>query len=375
MSEAKSQPPVAAVPLGALRPAPWNPRTITKRRLEDLCRSEDVSPATARQRAVRDNHVWGEWEDGAIARLLGDLRASEADLDALGFEPHEIERRLATLAAPQATLADEDDAGPLADAPTPNRGELWCLGPHRLLCGDATDPADVERLMAGERAQVLLTDPPYGVDYVAKARRMHRLGYGHSEAARALEIQPDDTMDAAAATWRGAFSLVLSHATSPTAAWYIWHASGRALVGLYTLLEELDVLHHQTLIWNKPGFVIGQSDYHAAYEPCFYGWRRGHRPPFIGPRNQKTVWTTSRDPGVAVHPTQKPVAVLEPPILNHTHPDEIVYDPFLGSGSTLIAAQKRGRRCYAIEIEPRYVDAAIRRWERYTGQMATREGD
>jgi DNA modification methylase len=237
-------------------------------------------------------------------------------------------------------------------------------GTHRLLCGDATEAEDVGRLMGGEKAKLLLTDPPYAVDYVEKARDMNGRGYVHSRGTLAAAIEGDGLdEDAARELWRGAFRAAFDHALDGHAAVYAWHAPGRAMLTLYNLLAEMGVLHHQTIIWAKNGFVIGRCDYQWSHEPCFYGWLKGSRPEFYGPKNQTTVWQLPRDTNAPLHPTQKPVACFTPPFENHLKPGGAAYDPFLGSGTTLIAAHRLGRRCFGMEIGPRYCEVVLRRCE------------
>lgn len=243
-----------------------------------------------------------------------------------------------------------------------------------MLCGDATKREDVVRLMAGDRAGVLVTDPPYAVAYVDKARAMHRLGYGHSKGTRAKAIAGDEIdEERAVALWRGALGLARETALEDRAAWYVWHASGRTTRVFYDVMAELGVFHHQTLVWVKPHFVIGRCDYQARFEPCFYGWVKSQRPKFYGERNQTSVWETPRDAMSPLHPTQKPIAVFTPALANHTRSAGIGYDPFLGSGTAVIAAESLGRRCYGVELEPRYCDVIVQRWEKFTGKKAKLE--
>src|SRR5262249_43869843 len=156
--------------------------------------------------------------------------------------------------------------------------------------------------------------------------------------------------------WRGAFSAARDHAAKQDAAWYAWHAQGRAVRTFYNLLDEMGFLHHQTLIWVKNNFVIGRCDYQWQHEACWYGWGKGCRPRYVGENNQTTVWMEPRDTNAPDHPTQKPLECMARPIRNHGAPGDVVYDPFLGSGTTLIAAHRLGRVCYGCEIEPRYAD-------------------
>lgn len=272
-------------------------------------------------------------------------------------------------------LPDADPDALPENAPTRcQAGDLWALGSHRLWVGDCTDAGGVALLMGGERAKLLLTDPPYAVDYVEKARDMNRRGYGHSRGTLAAAIEGDGLDEGAALElWRGAFCVAYEAAVEEGAATYIWHAQGRAMLTLYNLLLEMGFLHHQTIIWRKENFAIGRCDYQWIHEPCFYGWKQGHRPPFYGAKNQTTVWEVSRDAGnKPLHPTQKPVAIFSPPIINHLKPGEITYDPFAGSGTAIVAAEASGMRCFACEVSPKHADTCLARYEQATGRTAER---
>lgn len=284
----------------------------------------------------------------------------------------DLERLLGELESGGGLLEGADPDAIPDNAPTRCKaGDLWRLGEHRLLCGDSTVSTDVERLMGEAKAGVLLTDPPYAVDYVEKARDMNARGYGHSRSTLAAAIEGDGIEEGQeAGLWRDAFLTAYAEALEENAAVYIWHAQGRAMLILYNLLAELGFLHHQTLIWVKNNFVIGRCDYQWKHEPCFYGWMQGNRPPFYGQKNQTTVWDVARDTNSPLHPTQKPVAIFEPALTNHLKAGEIAYDPFAGSGTTLIACEQTGRVARCMEIEPRYCNVVLARWEQATGKTA-----
>lgn len=330
------------------------------------------SGLTAKQKrrlAILDNRTGelAEWDAATLAAIAQE----GVELDDL-WDRDELGALLAGIGDTEAPGAggDDFDATP-DDGPTRCKsGDLWRLGPHRLLCGDCTDAASVERLMGGRKAQALVTDPPYAVDYVAKARDMNARGYGHSRATLRADIEGDDLDGNEPAALERYLSLVaafmkvvLDDVLDEHGAIYCWHASSRASRMLLEAMHGMGVLHHQTITWVKNNFVIGRCDYQAKHEPCFYGWRKGSRPPFYGPKNQTTVWEEARDTQTPEHPTQKPIAVMSPPMTNHLKAGQIAYDPFLGSGTTLIAAHRTGRVCYGIEIEPRYSDVVLRRAE------------
>lgn len=329
----------------------------------------------------------GDWDEAAEAKILATLdplaamaQADAGKLDALlrevqtGSQP--LADLLTSLAKDSGIVPPEPAAGGGGDdfdtqaaeeGPCrPQPGDLWLIdgGKHRVVCGDSTDADTVAQLMAGERAGVVATDPPYAVEYVDKARDMAARGYGHSRAKSRAAIQGDGlNEDSARELWRAVFTAARTVAAAENAAWYVWHAPGRAMMVLYSLLAEMGFLHHQTIIWVKNNFVIGRCDYQWIHEPCFYGWMKGKRPDFLGEKNQTTVWQLPRDTHEPQHPTQKPVAVFDPPMRNHLRPGGVVYDPFLGSGTTLVAAHRAGRRCFGLELEPRYCEVILRRAE------------
>jgi DNA modification methylase len=313
--------------------------------------------------------------DAALRALLDDL-ARENDLESL-----------------RRGLVDPDDVPNLpepADCYVQPR-DLWQLGDHRLLCGDATDPASVARLLDGAAPTLLATDPPYGVSLDGSWRDGVYNGLGPAEPAyMQLDGQPA-VKDATRANgrrhrrnttisgdtrvdWSEAFELVPS-----LEAGYIWHADRHApevAEGLRRIGFELVC----QVIWDKERFAMSRSWYHWAHEPCWVVRRAGAKVPFLGERNQSTVWRApspkmimaGSEEAKADHPTQKPVVLFETPISNHLRAGEAVYDPFLGSGTALIAAERLGRRCYGLEIEPRYVQVAIERWQGFTGGQAVR---
>ncbi|HEY8870647.1 MAG TPA: DNA methyltransferase, partial [Candidatus Limnocylindrales bacterium] len=268
---------------------------------------------------------------------------------------------------------------------------LWLLGDHRLICGDATDATDVARLLDGAEPRLLATDPPYGVsldptwrdeagyDRLAPAakpslvrrRKMQGDGQAGTRTAghRNVTVSEDTRAD-----WSAAFALVPSLAVG-----YVWHAdvhSVEVAQGLQAIGFELVC----QVIWDKGQFTMGRSWYHWEHEPCWVVRRPGVANLFSGERNQSTIWRAPSPKKIHAHsteakfdhPTQKPVLLSEIPIRNHTAPGDAVYDPFLGSGTTLIAAETLNRRCYGMEIDPRFVALAIERWQAFSGQKAER---
>ena len=288
---------------------------------------------------------------------LKDLSALSADLSVLGFAPKELADALAPAFA--GGLTDEDDIPPLSEATVTRAGDTWCLGPHRLACGDSTDAATVKALIGDHSPPLMVTDPPYGVAYDPTWR--HRAGINHS--GRTGKVRNDERAD-----WEAAWTLF------PGSIAYVWHGALHATTVAESLVRQGFTIRAQ-IIWAKERLVIGRGDYHWQHEPCWYAVRsKGN---WTGDRKQTTLWTVTsggQDTKTA-HGTQKPVECMRRPIRNNSCAGQAVYDPFLGSGTTLIAAQTTGRVCLALELDPAYADVAIRRWQAFTGEQATRPAD
>jgi len=304
----------------------------------------------------------------ALADLLKDV-ATKSDamrvmLDALAKEAG---------IGPKDGLTDPDDVPEVPEEPVSKMGDLWLCGDHRLLCGDARRAEDVERLMAGAKASVIMADPPYGISYehdARPARRPHKFDPIANDAQEGTAFQ----------SWLEGTIRAVVLGARPNAAWYLWHAQKtQGYFAAAAAAAAAGIIYHRQIVWVKPHFTFGRGHYHWRHELCLMGWREGNEPPFLGERNQTTVWEIDYD-GKKVagtetlHPNQKPVAVIEPCIRNHAIAGEIILDPFLGSGTTMIACERLGRRCYGMEIEPHYVDVAVKRWEQFTGRKAVLGG-
>ena len=244
-------------------------------------------------------------------------------------------------------------------APVAQRGDLWRLGDHRLLCGDAADPGDVSRLLDGRKAQIAFTDPPYNVDYG------HHGGQQRGSRRRTIanDALPPEQWEAFCRAWAGN---LLAHVDG---ALYIC-MSTREWPTVSRVLEELGGHWSDTIIWMKDRFVLGRADYQRQYEPLWYGWREGAEHHWCGDRDQGDVWTIERPAGSELHPTMKPLALVERAIENSSRAGDLVLDLFLGSGSTLIAAERTGRVCYGTELDPHYCHIVVARWEAFTGLKA-----
>ena len=268
---------------------------------------------------------------------------------------------------------DPDETPEPPAEPISKLGDMWELGDHRILCGDSTNAEDVARLMGDERAVMMATDPPYLVDYTAD---------NHPASAERQKAGKDKTANknwdaykdpkTSVEFFTNFIRMALQHALIDSPAIYQWHASRRqALVEAAWTANGL--LFHQQLIWVKSRAILTRSHFMWQHEPCFYGWVEG-RPPALRPPvggECSTVWTIAGEQD-GIHPTQKPVEIFQRPITYHTRPGNIVYEPFSGSGSQIIAAERLGRRCFAMELAPEFVDVAVKRWENFTHRVAVR---
>lgn len=239
-------------------------------------------------------------------------------------------------------------------------GDLYELGGHRLLCGDCTDQKNVSLLMGEEQAMLWSSDPPYGINHVEVSQEKEQ-SVGYSKIAN------DDLQDEALKD----FIFKSIEASKPFMkkgfAFYMWHAMKMQAYFSQAAAAAANILFHRQIVWVKEQFVFGRGQYHWRHELCLMGWLIGNEPPFYGERNQSTIWEVKRE-NDKIHPTQKPTLLFEIPILNHTKENEIVYEPFSGSGSNLIAAQKTNRRCFGLELSPEYCDVIVQRYVNFTGQ-------
>lgn len=331
--------------------------------------------ATARAFALADNRTaeLSEWDEDLLAELLGEMGGAAVDV---GFSAEEI----AELTRPAAPKADPDEIPEPPAVPTSKLGDLFILGEHRLLCGDSTNAKDVARLLDGAAPRLLLTDPPYGVEYDASWRDRAGLnGCGPAEPTYMVKGKTPQNVtisDDTIADWSPAFELVPSLDTA-----YVWHASAFA-VEVGTGLRRIGFELKQQIIWRKPHFTLSRQHYHWQHEPCWYA-RKDGAAKFRGSRDQSTIWDAAspkmlmnpageREEKVD-HPTQKPIALYVRPIENHLKRGEVFYEPFGGSGTGIAAAETTGRRCFSMEIDPRFIDVIVARWERVSGRKAERQ--
>ncbi|AZL57774.1 site-specific DNA-methyltransferase [Tabrizicola piscis] len=317
-----------------------------------------LSEAQRRAYILADNKLAEQagWDRELLALELCDLRDMEVDLTSLGFDAGELDALL------NAGEADErEDDVPTAPAvPVSRLGDLWVLGNHRLICGDATDAATVARVLNGVTPHLMATDPPFGVNYDPAWRN----GVGAAKTKRVGKVLNDHRAD-----WREAWALF------PGDVAYVWHGALHATTVAESLMACGFAIRSQ-IIWAKERLVLSRGDYHWQHEPAWYAVREKATGHWSGDRKQTTLWSIpSRDQDAAtVHGTQKPVECMRRPMLNNSSPGQAVYEPFSGSGTSIIAAETCGRHCLAVELDPAYVDVAVQRWQSFTGKEAVLEG-
>jgi DNA modification methylase len=398
---------IEQVPIGELRPDPANPRRISDAELEALTRSirefgfldpviarkedrtvigghqrllaarrlgyktvptvlVDLSLEQARLLNIALNKIGGSFDQELLARLLSELNeVPNVDLTLSGFGEDELKKLLKSLDAREKREREEDfdleEAKKAAQAtPVAKRGELWLLGDHRLLCGDTTDHDAVQRLLGRARAAMAFTDPPYNVDYGnhGGAPRKSKRTVANDNLGAGFEPFLEESCRNILEFTDGAVYICMSSSELHTLQKAFVSAGG----------------HWSTfIIWAKNTFTVGRSDYQRQYEPILYGWREGAKHRWCGDRDQGDVWHVEKPTSSPLHPTMKPLPLIERALHNSSEAGDRVLDPFLGSGSTLIACERTGRVCYGMELEPLYVDIARMRWEAFTGQNATRE--
>src|ERR1700694_884079 len=341
-----------------------------------LCDEWTPAQVQAFRLMVNRSVTWADWDEELLALELQEIQESDFDLSLTGFNPGEIDALLA--------LDDEEKANaapPLPESPVSRPGDLWLAGPHRVLCSDATSREAVARLLGECKPRLMVTDPPYGISLDSEWRDRAGLnGCGPAEASymkHRTEGHTETTISGdTRADWSEAFELVPSLQIA-----YVWHASVFTREVLDGLLR-IGFLYPQQIIWNKGRTVLTRTHYWYQHEPCWYV-RKKNAPWFGKAGENSTIWDSPSPKFIMGsskeekydHPTQKPLELMRRPILNHTKRGELVYDPFLGSGTTTMAAEVTGRVCLGIELDAKYVDVIVQRWEKLAGKTATLAGD
>ena len=318
----------------------------------------DESDEKALNLTLNNPAIGGDWAGAELAALLEESQATLGDL----FKDLRLDVLwdFAEKQPPPGGSGDPDDVPEVEAVAVTQPGDVWVMGSHRIICGDSTDAATVAKLLGDVRPHLMVTDPPYGVEYDASWRE-RELGGGKRADGK---VKNDDRAD-----WREAWALF------PGDVAYVWHANrgvpdvAESLVASAFELREL-------IIWSKSQFSIGRGHYHAQHEPCWYAVRKGGTGHWQGDRTQSTLWAIDKPKKSETgHSTQKPVECMQRPIENNSARGDAVYEPFSGSGTTIVAGEMTGRRVFAVELHPQYVDVAVRRWQSLTGKVATLAGD
>lgn len=320
-----------------------------------------LTDAQRRAYIIADNKLAlnAGWDKELLALDLASLQDCGFDLALTGFSDDELSQLLAGEGT--EGLTDPDEAPEPEAKPVSRPGDVWILGKHRIVCGDCTDKETVSKVLAGVTPHLMVTDPPYGVEYDASWRV--GLLCDSAETTAIGKVMNDNVAD-----WREAWALF------PGDVAYVWHSSTKASIVEESLRVSGFEIRAQ-VIWAKQHLVIGRGHYHHKHEPCWYAVRKGRTGHWAGDRKQSTLWEIDKPrKSETGHSTQKPVECMRRPIINNSSPGQAVYEPFSGSGTTIIAAEMTARACYAIELSPAYVDVAVKRWQAFTGHAATLEG-
>ena len=321
-----------------------------------------LTEAQKRAYVIADNRLALDagWDIDMLKVELADLDGMDFDLSLTGFDAEELANFLAD---PTEGLTDADAVPDVPAVPVTVEGDVWVLGKHRIICGSSTDAHTVEAVLAGVKPHLMVTDPPYGVEYDADWRNKAKRADGTPIGAGATGVVMNDDR----ADWAEAWALF------PGDVAYVWCAGTKSHVVAMSL-EACNFEMRSMIVWAKSNFAIGRSHYHEQKEPCWYAVRKGKTGHWGGDRKQTTLWQIPKpQKSETGHSTQKPIECMKRPIENNSSPGQAVYEPFSGSGTTIIAAEMTGRCCYAIELNPAYVDVAVTRWQDFTGQTATLE--
>ena len=336
---------------------------------------DHLSDAQRRAYILADNKLAeeGTWNEDILAAELARLQEEEFDLGVIGFSDEELADLDIDVEEPfNSAQQEEESIPPPPKNPVTRSGDLWILGEHRLLCGDCTKSEDVTRIMNGERAILFATDPPYLVDYDGTNHPQSRDGKkGGKDWSNTYGVTWDDSSQGPE-LYENFIRTAMDHAIEPNAAWYCWHASKRQAM-VEAVWEKMGVLTHQQIIWRKSNTILTRTHYLWKHEPCFYGWIQGNRPPRLDDAvPTPTVWDMDTLTGDErpEHPTPKPLDAFGIPMRQHVVRGGLCYEPFSGSGSQIMAGEANGRRVYAVEISPVYVDVAVQRFQQATGKIA-----
>ncbi len=307
--------------------------------------------------ALADNRTseLAEWDDEILGKTLQSLHELDFDLSSIGFDDFDPFKDTKATEG----LTDPDEVPEIEQNKFGVKlGDIWNLGNHQLMCGDSTSSVDVSKLLGDSKVDLLFTDPPYNVDYVGKTKQSLKIKNDKMDDDKFIAFLQDALTNA-------------SEGMKPGAAFYIAHADLYGFQFRYAMkLANLTV--RQCIVWVKDSMVIGRQDYHWKHEPILYGWKDGAAHKWCSDRKQVTTWDFARPKRNDIHPTMKPIDLVEYAVTNNTNVGDYVLDLFLGSGSTLIACEKTGRKCYGMELDPHYCSVIIERWEQFTGKKGER---
>ena len=320
-------------------------------------RLDHLTEAQKRAYVIADNRLAlnSGWDTEMLKVEFADLQELGFDLELTGFDLDEIKELLAPVGT--EGLTDPDDAPPLPEHPRTVPGDIWVMGKHRLLCGDSTSMDDLAKLTDGQLVDMWLTDPPYNVAYEGKTKD-------------AMTIKNDEMGDDQFRQFLRDAYTAADTVMKPGAVFYIWHADSEGY-NFRGAAQDAGWKVRQCLIWKKSSMVMGRQDYHWKHEPCLYGWKEGAGHLWAADRKQTTILEFEKPTRNGEHPTMKPVALFEYQLLNNTKGGDQVLDSFGGSGTTLIAAEKNGRVARIMELDPKYCDVIVKRWQDFTGKIAT----
>jgi len=315
--------------------------------------ADDLNEAQVKAYRLADNRLQdlSEFDMDLVSLELEELQGLDFDLSITGFDLEDI------ASEPIEGLTDEDEVPEAPEEPTTKLGDIWLLGNHRVMCGDSTDAEQVAKLMDGQKADMVFTDPPYGVNYEG--------GHFHSGDVKIKRKREKLKNDASEDIYSRVIPVICQFCEGPV---YTWYADSKPLA-LYSSVYQFGEIH-ALIIWHKTNakYAAMNAQYKQRHEPCLYWKPKGKNLKWCGPTNEATVWEIKRDAKNDYHPTQKPTALAERAISNHKAGNCL--DLFLGSGSTLIACEKTGRTCYGMELDPVYCDVIVKRWEDFTGKKA-----
>ena len=320
------------------------------------CIVVDLDKTNEKALNIALNKIQGDWDEEKLEVLLQELKLDDFDTNLTGFDFDEVDEILKDVTGSKEDNFDIDSAYEEIEEPITKPGDIWILGNHRLMCGDSTHKDDIMRLMNNQDADMLLTDPPYNVDYVGKT-------------AEALKIKNDNMDDNQFYEFLRKVFENMYIVTKEGASIYVFHADTEG-INFRKAFKDAGFKLAECLIWKKDCFVMGRQDYQWQHEPVLYGWKEGKAHYFINDRTQSTILEFDRPKQSTLHPTMKPIDLIAKLIKNSSRENDIILDLFGGSGSTIIAAEQLNRCCYTMELDPKYCDVIVKRWETLTNKEA-----